>query len=797
MLFITVFIAGMTFLTQHAHAAEFIRRVWSDTEKIKITYIWDVPSERAGYYVDQKNGGSIPEVLAVEAYVMGIREVFSDMNLTQLLNSSHSATWIQLYTVATNQPDGSNDFPPHLNLMNYMEVGGNKYAQEINGHFYTTSNGKINTGTSNWYAVKLPNCPTAPQRVPGVGVWVQRMDQNCQLIWEEQITTEGDLLIRRGITTYRLENTAPSNLNIYKNNQLIRNIQQRGFDGEAKSATYEIRDYARNVLITETFSGVTTGSESPKPTRTETPLTGGQPTATPQPNATATSAPPTTQPQPTATPGGSNYSCTTTVSTTSQLQSALSSASAGDVICMNPGTYNGRMEVRSSGASGRPIVLTTKPGSSEKAVITGGSKVYSSSQGSRGVLEIQSRNYVTIDNIKIIDAPYYGIYLSNAENIVIRNVDIDHTFSSAIHVGNTRNIVIENNYIQHATHGLARWGDTSDGNCATNGSHCTPHEWISLRGGTDGFEVRYNRLDNTKNPELYPKDTSDHAPGRSWIRSKEGIDAKEGSSNGKIYGNYIDGLARNAIYLDAYDDYVKNIKVFNNTVVNFRNSGINIAAETPTGVSENIKIYNNLVANGGHTGIWASNLKCTYCAQSGIIRNVVIAYNTVYNNGYRGVASTNTRGENIVFANNIIFKNGEGSPQGGAQNYYYQTGTGTTESNNFYQDPKFVNASAGDFHLRSDSPVIGQGNSTGAPSFDMDCVNCNNRPKDGYDIGADEYDSSGGNPQPTTPPAATNTQAPTIEPRQDWRQLLAAFFSNAFDTNGDGIFNSFDWVKNW
>ena len=59
------------------------------------------------------------------------------------------------------------------------------------------------------------------------------------------------------------------------------------------------------------------------------------------------------------------------------------------------------------------------------------------------------------------------------------------------------------------------------------------------------------------------------------------------------------------------------------------------------------------------------------------------------------------------------------------------TGTG-----NLAVDPLFVDWTAGDYHLRSNSPVINAGTSEGAPLFDFEG---DPRPIGGVDMGADEF----------------------------------------------------------
>jgi hypothetical protein len=67
-----------------------------------------------------------------------------------------------------------------------------------------------------------------------------------------------------------------------------------------------------------------------------------------------------------------------------------------------------------------------------------------------------------------------------------------------------------------------------------------------------------------------------------------------------------------------------------------------------------------------------------------------------------------------VWTNNLVFGTN-------TTNYAFVTDpTGT--NGNIAVDPKFVNQGGGNYHLQGDSPAIGAGASTGAPTTDFDGV---------------------------------------------------------------------------
>ena len=127
--------------------------------------------------------------------------------------------------------------------------------------------------------------------------------------------------------------------------------------------------------------------------------------------------------------------------------------------------------------------------------------------------------------------------------------------------------------------------------------------------------------------------------------------------------------------------------VYNNIVADNPNGGIQIGNG-----SVNAKIYNNTIVDNSGAGIWV----------------------------YTGSAGADIR-------NNIVYQNGRD---------IVTEVSNATISDNLTTNPRFTNATGGDFSLQAGSPGIDTGTYLGEVAFD---INYNGRPKGGaYDIGAVE-----------------------------------------------------------
>ncbi|MFL5578210.1 MAG: right-handed parallel beta-helix repeat-containing protein, partial [Gemmatimonadaceae bacterium] len=146
-------------------------------------------------------------------------------------------------------------------------------------------------------------------------------------------------------------------------------------------------------------------------------------------------------PTPSPTPGCSEIAATrvVSVSSASQLSSALSNARAGDRIQLADGTYQGQFKLNASGSASQPIVLC----GSRQAVIQTGS--LTSGNGlviygdywrligftvtkSMGGIAIVGGNYNVIDNLEVRGVGQAGIHMhSYSSHNIVRNSRVHDT----------------------------------------------------------------------------------------------------------------------------------------------------------------------------------------------------------------------------------------------------------------------------------------------------------------------------------------------------------------------------------
>jgi parallel beta-helix repeat protein len=156
-------------------------------------------------------------------------------------------------------------------------------------------------------------------------------------------------------------------------------------------------------------------------------------------------------------------------------------------------------------------------------------------------------------------------------------------------------------------------------------------------------------------------------------------------------------------------------------------------------------VYNNVIYGIGPGGYGNAGIN-VYAGSGAKIYN-----NTVYGSAGSGIYVNS--GHQTRVMNNILFGNAWGD--------FVDYGSETNASNNLTSDPRFVNAAARDFSLRSDSPAINRGvylyevptDRLGAP-----------RPTgSAFDVGAYEF---GGQPTAPQPPQTPTTPEPPAQPAQ-------------------------------
>ncbi|HEU4587396.1 MAG TPA: hypothetical protein VFS11_02025 [Gemmatimonadales bacterium] len=208
------------------------------------------------------------------------------------------------------------------------------------------------------------------------------------------------------------------------------------------------------------------------------------------------------------TTGCSAYTYTrlVSVSTASQLSSALANAQPGDLIKLADGTYTGRFTSSVSGSSTRPIVVC----GSSAAVLTGGGV----STGT--VLRLNGANYWTLDGFTVANG-LIGVWLDNTSRATVRGLTL-HDFGQEgliLKHNSKHNLVdrvrIYNTGISAPQYGEAlyigstssQWvngqPDRSDSNTVRGGKF-GPNiatEMVDIKDGSTGTVVQNNSFDGT------------------------------------------------------------------------------------------------------------------------------------------------------------------------------------------------------------------------------------------------------------------------------------------------------------
>ncbi|HHC79559.1 MAG TPA: T9SS type A sorting domain-containing protein [Flavobacteriia bacterium] len=414
-------------------------------------------------------------------------------------------------------------------------------------------------------------------------------------------------------------------------------------------------------------------------------------------------------------PNGNNASQGTENQPWKTIQKAANTLTAGDTVLIKAGIYNERVIVKNSGTLHNYIVYTHYR--NDQVIIDGTGISWGSNWN--GLFDISDKNYIQVIGLTLKNSDYAAVFIDNSTHIIIKNNTTYNTYSSGIGVWNSNTVTLENNEVELA--------------CNDGGEEC-----ISIA--------------NSNNCDILNNNIHNNGPGTN---GGEGIDIKEGSFNINIYQNTVHHLNnRLGIYADAWDLHTHHINIYQNTVHHCSESGIAMASESG-GLLEYVTIFNNIVYNNKYGGIELGAWSDIGFTGLKPIKHIQIINNTCYQNGsYNngwgyGIVIDNPDAEDVTIRNNICSNNSaqiaikQIKSQGVVDhNLFYgnNTASGTLYGDySILQAPLFVDSSTDNFHLRSDSPAIDNGNSIDAPNVDFEN---NNRPSGmDYDIGAYEYTS--------------------------------------------------------
>jgi len=419
------------------------------------------------------------------------------------------------------------------------------------------------------------------------------------------------------------------------------------------------------------------------------------------------------------------------------IQTAANISQAGDTVFVKAGIYNEKVTIKNSGSVGNWINFSAAPGTSKDTVIIDGTNI-SNPIDWDGLIVIKNSKFIKVYGFRVQNSTKSGIVVIGSANggikwshITLENNHTYNTYNAGIQAyGGGDNLIVDGNEIEGAANG---------------GTGYFSQECLSIAYNIDIVEVKNNTVhDCTMN---------------GYGGGGEGIDLKDGVSNGLVHHNHVFNVVSVGIYIDAFSRHNYNIQVYNNIVHDInRKWGIGLAAGCEHGgVLENVSFYNNIVYHCDLSGAYSE-----LAYDGSTIRNINFINNVFFNNGVSHyylaggiylkpiyVGMSNIRIANNIVNDNYAFEIAVGSwntiPGLVVENnliYPFRNNTNgqcvETKGINYVEaSPLFVNDASADFHLLFGSPAINAGSSIDAPGIDFDG---NPRPiGEGYDIGAYEY----------------------------------------------------------
>jgi len=292
------------------------------------------------------------------------------------------------------------------------------------------------------------------------------------------------------------------------------------------------------------------------------------------------------------------------------VQKAANSLVAGDTVYIKSGTYNERVIPANSGSSGNYIHYTVYPG---EIVTIDGTGVDLPEW--TALFDITGKAYIKVSGLRVTNArdnPHnLGIQADTSSHIIIEKNYVYNTNDSGIGIWSSSDVTVDHNEVEKPCQ--AGWNES-----------------LTV-GGTDGFEVRYNLVHDSP---------------------KEGICTKDGSSNGKVFGNEVHHTAAVGFYVDAQDKHTHDIEVYGNVSHHGVENGFALASEAG-GLLENVKVYNNVAYANGWTGLQVT----ACCVAAHPMSNIQTVNNTFYDNGRGqwgcGVYNENPQAQGVLIRNNI------------------------------------------------------------------------------------------------------------------------------------------------
>ena len=428
------------------------------------------------------------------------------------------------------------------------------------------------------------------------------------------------------------------------------------------------------------------------------------------------------------------------------VQHAADTALPGNTIIVRGGLYAERLNVSVSGDADRGYVtFRSHPG--ETAILDGGNLVVP--DGRSAMISLQDRSYVRIEGFEVRN---------------YRTSDRRCTPAGIFIRGEGSNIEILNNNVHHIEQNYPNKGGNAFGIAVYGTGGQTPISRLAIRdnevhhlktgssesvvvnGNVTDFRIDHNVIHDNNNIGIDVIGHERTAPDPDVDRARDGVVSRNliyniTSRGNPAYGDeensdgvYVDGgthvlIEQNTIHnvdfgIELASEHkgrtTSHVTARNNLIYACHTAGISIGGyDAERGITEYCTIVNNTLC-GNDTSNWgAGEFQMQYYMAGNVFKNNVLVA------GPRGLltVSKSTRMQEkpptVTMDYNLYFSPSgpdvsifgfDGSSHTGFNSYVKATGN---DRHSRFADPRFVNPSADDFHLRGDSPAIGAGENLG------------------------------------------------------------------------------------
>lgn len=419
----------------------------------------------------------------------------------------------------------------------------------------------------------------------------------------------------------------------------------------------------------------------------------------------------------------------------------VSALAPGDELLIYPGTYNQRLVVSKSGASGSPISI--KP-------VQPNSVIIDLNSGSSNNIDITG-SYVNVEGIETIDSNGYCVNLAGqyitAKGLKVHNCDGHGIYTTGQHINIEGNVVYLTSMVNQSRNMSSGWGSgikvKVGGNDITIQGNTVYHNYGEGIAATRGINVfiRNNNVYDNYSVNIYVDNSHD-------ILVEKNFSTCHSNTGFERDGHPAYGFAIGEESYSGWGAQLANVVVKNN-IVGFCYKGV--------------AYFGADVSGGG-------------------LKNVLIAYNTFWKTTSTTISiASDPETQGTVIANNISYQEGGKvawieSRQGidmynnfwvGSQPASSLNATGSGDKSGDVKLATTPNYTPESYKLSSVSPAINGARNIASITDDFEGRLRYDSTSPGSDMGAYEYAGSitqTSSPVPTPVPSTTPTPAPTLTP---------------------------------